>query len=144
VEGVPAMIEMTLATAQRAAQAALARAEHLGVAMTVAVVDEAGRTVLILRADGASFLSAETTRAKAITAANFRRSTREIAESAPANAMFWNSASAVTNGQLLASPGGVPIRKEGRVIGAIGCGGGQALQDDECATAGADAVAAPT
>ena len=37
--------------------------------------------------------------------------------------------------------GGVPIVVGGRVIGAIGCGGGTGEQDHECAQAGADAVA---
>jgi uncharacterized protein GlcG (DUF336 family) len=136
------MIEMTLEIAQRAAAAALARAEVIGAAMSVVVVDEAGRTVLMLRGDGASFLGPETARAKAVTAANFRRATREIGERAEANALFWQSAAAVTGGEILISMGGAPIRREGRVIGAIGCGGGQGVQDDDCAVAGAAAAVA--
>jgi uncharacterized protein GlcG (DUF336 family) len=134
------MIEMTLDIAQRAAAAALARAREIGANMSVAVVDEAGRTVLVLRGDGASFMGPETARAKAVTAANFRRSTRALGESAMANVLFWQSAAAVTGGELLPSMGGAPIRKDGRVIGAIGCGGGQGVQDDDCAERGAAAV----
>jgi glc operon protein GlcG len=134
------MIEMTLDIAQRAAAAALARAREIGANMSVAVVDEAGRTVLVLRDDGAPFLGPETARAKAVTAANFRRSTRALGESAAANVLFWQSAAAVTGGELLPSMGGAPIRKDGRVIGAIGCGGGQGVQDDDCAERGAAAV----
>jgi uncharacterized protein GlcG (DUF336 family) len=134
------MIEMTLEIAQRAAAAALARAKEIGAAMSVVVVDEAGRTVLMLRSDGASFLGPETARAKAVTAANFRRSTREIGERAEANALFWQSAAAVTDGEILISMGGAPIHREGRVIGAIGCGGGQGVQDDDCAATGAAAA----
>jgi len=134
------MIEMTLEIAQRAAVAALARAREIGASMSVVVVDEAGRTVLMLRGDGASFLSPDTARAKAVTAANFRRSTRELGERAEANPLFWRSASAVTGGDILISMGGAPIRRDGRVIGAIGCGGGQGAQDDECADAGAMAA----
>jgi glc operon protein GlcG len=136
------MIEMTLDIAQRAAAAALARAREIGANMSVAVVDEAGRTVLVLRGDGASFMGPETARAKAVTAANFRRSTRALGESAMANVLFWQSAAAVTGGELLPSMGGAPIRKDGRVIGAIGCGGGQGVQDDDCAERGAAAVSA--
>jgi glc operon protein GlcG len=134
------MIEMTLDIAQRAAAAALARAREIGANMSVAVVDEAGRTVLVLRGDGASFLGPETARVKAVTAANFRRSTKALGESAAANVLFWQSAAAVTGGELLPSMGGAPIRKDGRVIGAIGCGGGQGVQDDDCAERGAAAV----
>jgi len=134
------MIEMTLDIAQRAATAALARAREIGANMSVAVVDEAGRTVLVLRGDGASFMGPETARVKAVTAANFRRSTKALGESAAANVLFWQSAAAVTGGELLPSMGGAPIRKDGRVIGAIGCGGGQGVQDDDCAERGAAAV----
>jgi glc operon protein GlcG len=134
------MIEMTLDIAQRAAAAALARAREIGANMSVAVVDEAGRTVLVLRGDGASFLGPETARVTAVTAANFRRSTKALGESAAANVLFWQSAAAVTGGELLPSMGGAPIRKDGRVIGAIGCGGGQGVQDDDCAERGAAAV----
>jgi len=134
------MIEMTLDIAQRAAAAALERASQIGASMTVAVVDESGRTVLILRGDGASFMSTETARVKAVTAANFRRSTKALGESATANLLFWQSAAAVTGGELLPSMGGAPIRREGRVIGAIGCGGGQGVQDDDCAEHGAAAA----
>ena len=135
------MIEMTLELAERAAAAALARAKEIGAAMSVVVVDESGRTVLMLRGDGASFLSLDTARAKAVTAANFRRSTRELGESAGANALFWQSAAAVSGGDILISMGGAPIRREGRVIGAVGCGGGQGVQDDDCAVTGAQAAA---
>lgn len=56
------MIELTLDMAERAAKAALAKAKQLGTAMTVSVVDEAGRTVLVMRGDCAGFFSPETSR----------------------------------------------------------------------------------
>ncbi|MND08604.1 hypothetical protein D3C83_313440 [compost metagenome] len=43
-------------------------------------------------------------------------------------------------GEILPTIGAVPITKAGRVIGAIGCGGGTGEQDHECAEAGAAAV----
>ena len=72
------MIELTLDMAERAAKAALAKAKALGTVMTASVVDEAGRTVLVMRGDGAGFFSTETSRAKAVAAANFRRPTKEL------------------------------------------------------------------
>jgi uncharacterized protein GlcG (DUF336 family) len=54
------MIELTLDMAERAAKAALAKAKQLGTVMTVSIVDESGRTVLIMRGDGAGFFSTET------------------------------------------------------------------------------------
>jgi uncharacterized protein GlcG (DUF336 family) len=134
------MIELTLEMAERAAKAALARAKALGTVMTASVVDEAGRTVLVMRGDGAGFFSTDTSRAKAVAAANFRRPTKELGELALKGSAFWASVPAVLRGEVLPSIGGVPISRNGRLIGAIGCGGGTGEQDHECAVAGAEAV----
>ena len=134
------MIELTLDMAERAAKAALAKAKTLGTVMTASVVDEAGRTVLVMRGDGAGFFSPDTSRAKATAAANFRRPTKELGELAQAGSAFWAAMPVVLRGEVLPSIGGVPITKGGRVIGAIGCGGGTGEQDHECALAGAAAV----
>jgi len=99
------------------------------------------RTVLVMRGDGAGFFSPETSHAKAMAAANFRKPTKELGEMAMKGSAFWSAAPAVLQGEVLPSIGGVPILKGGRVIGAIGCGGGTGEQDHECAVAGAEAVA---
>jgi len=135
-------MDLTLEMAERAAKAALAKAKALGTVMTASVVDEAGRTVLVMRGDGAGFFSPETSHAKAMAAANFRKSTKDLGELVMKGSAFWSAVPAVLQGEVLPSIGGVPILKGGRVIGAIGCGGGTGDQDHECAVAGADAVAA--
>jgi uncharacterized protein GlcG (DUF336 family) len=134
------MIDLTLEMAERAAKAALAKAKTLGTVMTASVVDEAGRTVLIMRGDGAGFFSTDTSKAKAMAAANFRRPTKELGEMALKGSAFWAAVPSVLRGEILPSIGGVPIEKGGRVIGAIGCGGGTGEQDHECAVAGAEAI----
>lgn len=134
------MIDMNLEIAERAARAALANAAALGISMTVSVVDEAGRLVLTLRGDRTGFLSTDTSRAKAVAAAAFKRSTRELVELQKTNPVFWAALPAVARGEALPSTGAVPIALDGRVIGAIGCGGGTPEQDHECASAGAAAA----
>jgi len=134
------VIELTLDMAERAAKAALAKAKTLGTVMTASVVDEAGRTVLVMRGDGAGFFSTDTSHAKAVAAANFRRPTKELGEMALKGSAFWAAVPAVLQGEILPSIGGVPISKNGRLIGAIGCGGGTGDQDHECAVAGAEAA----
>ena len=134
------MVEMTLERADRAARAALAKAAALNVGMTVTVVDEAGRVVVVMKGDRAGFLTTDTSRAKAVAAAAFRRSTRELAEAQKTNPIFWSAVPAITRGEALPSTGAVPIAAEGRVIGAIGCGGGTPDEDHECAVAGAAAA----
>ena len=135
------MLEMTLEIADRAARSALDKAAALKVAMTVTVVDEAGRLVLCARGDGTGFFTPETSRAKAMAAAAFRMSTADLAERVQKGGPFWTHVGSAIPGQLLPSHGAVPIVVGGRVIGAIGCGGGTGEQDQECAAAGAAALA---
>jgi uncharacterized protein GlcG (DUF336 family) len=135
------MIEMTLDIAERAARGALAQAAAMKIGMTASVVDEAGRLVVTLRGDRTGCLSTDTSRAKAVAAAAFKRSTRELVEMQKTNPVFWAALPAVSRGDALPSTGAVPIVVGTRVIGAIGCGGGTPDQDHECAAAGAAAVA---
>jgi glc operon protein GlcG len=134
------MSELTLAMAERAVGAAQARARELGTPITVTVVDDDGRLILCARGDGTGFLTPETSRGKAVASAAFRRSTKELVELAKEHPAFWNAIPGLAPGQILPSTGAVPISKGGRLIGAIGCGGGTGEQDHQCATAGAAAV----
>lgn len=132
------MIDMTLEIAETAARVAQARARELGTPITVTVVvDEAGRLVLCARGNGTGFLTPDTSRGKAVAAAAFRRTTKEMAEVARDDSLFWNALSGLVPGEILPSTGGVPISVGGHVIGAIGCGGGTGEQDHQCALAGA-------
>ena len=134
------MTELTLEIAEKAVKAAQAKARELGTPMTVTVVDAAGRLILSARGDGAGFFTPETSRAKAVAAAAFRRPTKDMVnlrESAPA---FWGNVTAVLGGQALPSIGAVPVISGGKLIGAVGCGGGTGEQDNLCAEAGAAAI----
>ena len=133
------MIDMTLEMAEKVWRAAQARAKALGTPMTITIVDEAGRLVLSARGDGTGFFTPETSRAKAVAAAAFRRPTAELAELA-AKGGFWSVLPTILQGQALPTAGGAPISKGGRVIGAVGCGGGTGEQDHDCAMVGAAAV----
>ncbi len=62
------MIQMTLQLAETAVRAAQQKANALATAMTVTVVDEAGRLVLCARGDGTGFFTPETSKAKAMAA----------------------------------------------------------------------------
>jgi uncharacterized protein GlcG (DUF336 family) len=121
--------------AQRAIAAAAAEARKQGWAVSIAVVDPAGELVAFLRMDGAAFSSVDVSRAKARTAARFRRPTKALD-------------SALTNGRLALlgveglTPleGGVPIVINGETVGAVGVSGVTSAQDAQVARAGADAV----
>ena len=133
------MIDLTLETAEIAMRAAQAKARALKAPMTITVVDESGRLVLSARGDGTGFFSTETSRAKAMAAASFKKRTADLADMV-AKGGFWSIAPTVLQGQILPTLGGTPIMRGGRCIGAIGCGGGTGEQDQECADAGAAAV----
>ena len=96
--------------------------------------------MLSARGDGTGFFSPETSRAKAMAAAAFKRRTGELADLV-AKGGFWSTVPTILQGQILPTLGGSPIVKGGRVIGAIGCGGGTGEQDQECSDAGAAALA---
>ena len=121
--------------AQRALAAAVAEARQQGWAVSIAVVDAAGELVAFLRMDGAPYSSVDIARAKARTAARFRRPTRGLD-------------SALTAGRLAilglegATPveGGVPIVVGGEVVGAVGVSGVTSAQDAQVAQAGARVV----
>src|SRR5207237_5460857 len=114
------MIEMTLGIAETALRAALDKAKTLGTPMTVTVVDEAGRLVLCARGDGTGFFTPETSRAKAVAAASFKKRTAELADLV-AKGGFWSIVPTILQGQILPTLGGSPIMRGGRCIGAIGC-----------------------
>ena len=134
------MIEMTLELAEKIACSAHRKATELGRAVSVSVVDESGRLVYYSRANGAGFFTFDTSRAKAMAAASFRRSTKEINDNKDQNPLLWYSVPSVIPGQALPSPGGLPLWKEGRVIGAIGIGGGTPDEDHAIAEAGQAAI----
>jgi uncharacterized protein GlcG (DUF336 family) len=135
------MIEMTLELAQRVARGAQERAKQLGVPMTISVVDAAGRLVYCARGDGTGFMTPDTARAKAVAAAAFRRATMDMVELRKSNP-FWDALPSISRGEVLTTGGAVPILSAGRVVGAIGCGGGTPQQDHECAQAGASLTGA--
>jgi len=134
------MIEMTLELAEKIGKAALAKAAEMNRPMSVSVVDESGRLVYYSRTDGAGFFTFDTSRAKAMAAASFKRSTKDITENKETNPLLWYSLPSVVPAQALPSPGGLPLEKDGRVIGAIGLGGGTPDEDHKCALAGAAVI----
>lgn len=124
--------------AETAAQAAQAEAARDGLTVSVAVVDESGNLVYFVRGDDASFITFETARGKAVTAAGFRRPTHEFQESFATNTASWISLAEKL--QLLAGPGGHPLTNDGYIIGGIGCGAHPGDFDERCSGAGAAAI----
>jgi glc operon protein GlcG len=131
---------ITYAGAQAALDAALERAEAIGVAVNIAVADPSGALVAFSRMDGAPLLSSGIAQDKAWTVSAFNGvATHEffsLIEHEPAL-----REGIVHRDRLVVFGGGVPIRVDGVVVGAVGVSGGTAEQDQEVAEAGAAVLA---
>lgn len=133
---------LTSDAAATAVQAAVECGRGLGVAINVAVVDAGGNLLAFRRDDGAFLPSGRIARDKAWTAAGFGAPTGALYDAlAPEPAVL-----AGITGQpgVAAFPGGLPLRDQGDIVGAIGVSGASAQQDEACARAGAQAIGLTT
>ena len=124
---------VTLDAARALVDAALARAQAIGVPMSVVVVDESGVLKAFARMDGNSQASVQLVQSKAFTANAFRAPTHVLAANNAADPTRVASIAAEPNMTLLA--GGYPIAAGGVVVGGLGVGGGSPQQDMEVAEA---------
>lgn len=122
-------VKLTHSGALLALQAAIAKAESLGVPQNITIVDDGGNLLAFVRMDGAKLLSGETSRTKAVSAASHRQPTSRLD---PALELKLAMA---TGGGLTNLEGGLPIIFDGTCVGAIGVGSGTGQQDIEVARA---------
>jgi uncharacterized protein GlcG (DUF336 family) len=129
-------MRLTLQSAQRMTDAAIAKADSLGIQISVAVVDPGGHVIHKARMDGAWFLTADICEGKAYTSVALQRTTEEFAAKvAGPRPQFYAGLAALTEGKVTAAGGGVPVKQNDEVVGAIGISGGTPEQDVECANA---------
>lgn len=127
---------LDLAGARRVTGAIESEAKKLGVNPAIAVVDDGGHLVALVRMDGAFIAAARVSTGKARTAAEFRKPTREFETIVNQGRFTMTALEDFTPLQ-----GGVPIIYQGRTIGAVGVSGAaSAQQDDELALLGARAL----
>ncbi|HLT99205.1 MAG TPA: heme-binding protein [Burkholderiaceae bacterium] len=117
--------------------AARRHAEENKWAVTIAVADDGGHLLGLLRLDGAAPLSAHIAPAKARTAALGRRESKGFEDTI--NQGRYAFLSAPLEGML---EGGVPIVHDGHVIGAVGVSGVKSDEDAQIARAGIAALQA--
>jgi uncharacterized protein GlcG (DUF336 family) len=127
-------VMMTMEKAQRIIQAGIAKAKEVGQPMNIAVVDTGANLTAFVRMDGAWLGSIDIAINKAFTAKAFDISTRELGRnSQPGDQFFGIHVSNHTRVMIFA--GGVPIKTNGQVVGAVGVSGGSGEQDQAVAEA---------
>ena len=105
-------------------------------AVTIAIVDDGGHLLWLQRLDGAAPISAHIAPAKAHTAATGRRETK-VYEDIINNGRYAFITAPTIEGML---EGGVPILRDGQVIGAVGVSGVKSSEDVQVAKAGIAAL----
>jgi uncharacterized protein GlcG (DUF336 family) len=129
---------IALEDARRIIAAAEKKAEEIGQPMNIAVADAGGNLVAHVRMDGAWVGSIDISIKKAWTSRAFDIATKDLAEHSQSGGQFFGI-HASNDGRVMIFAGGVPIRKRGKVVGAIGVSGGSGEQDHAVAEAGAAA-----
>ncbi|MGH6655869.1 MAG: GlcG/HbpS family heme-binding protein [Actinocrinis sp.] len=133
------MSGLTLADARSVIAAAEQRAVQVGQPVNIAVVDGGGNLVAHVRQDGAWIGSIEISISKAWTSRAFDISTQDLgANSQPTQQFF--GIHTTNAGKVAIFAGGVPLTRDGVVVGAVGVSGGSGAQDQTIAEAGAAAI----
>ena len=133
---IPNGTPINLETAKKLIAAVEAEAFRHRWKLNIAVVDPNGDLIHFSRMDGAQLASIDISQGKARTAARFRRETRVFFNAIESGRSYV----ATLDPTLIASPGGLPLIKEGKLVGAIGCSGGTGDQDDAACRAAVDLI----
>ena len=129
---------VTLEDARKVIAAAESKAAALGQPMNIAVADAGGNLVAHVRMDGAWIGSIDISIKKAFTSRAFDIATKDLAQHSQSGGQFFGI-HASNDGRIMIFAGGVPLKRNGRVVGAIGVSGGSGEQDHAVAEAGASA-----
>ena len=129
---------VTLEDARRIIAAAEKKAAEIGQPMNIAVADAGGNLVAHVRMDNAWIGSIDISIKKAWTSRAFDITTKDLAGNSQSGDQFFGI-HASNDGRVMIFAGGIPLKKDGRVVGAIGVSGGSGEQDHAVAEAGAAA-----
>jgi uncharacterized protein GlcG (DUF336 family) len=129
--------DMSLDVAKTIAEGTVAACAAKGYAVSAVVVDRDGETVVEMRGDEAAPHTMENARRKAYTAMTFKQPTAEYAKKLQdPNSVAHQQ---VTLPNVIAIPGGQPIKIDDQVVGGVGASGSPGV-DDECVNAGLEKV----
>jgi len=129
---------VTLADARRVIAAAEEKAKQIKQPMNIAVADAGGNLVAHVRMDDAWLGSIDISINKAFTARAFDIQTKDLAQFSQSGGQFFGI-HASNHGKVMIFAGGIPLKRDGKVVGAVGVSGGTGEQDQAVDEAGAAA-----
>ena len=103
--------------------------------LTVAVLDSGGYLIALAREDGTSNLRPEIAQGKARGAVSMGLGSRALFERAKVEPFFIQAMNSLAQGSLVPVAGGVLMRKDGEIVGAVGITGDTSENDEACAIA---------
>lgn len=119
---------LTLAAAKTLMKAAMTKARKLRVAISVAVVDSGGQLVAFERMDAADLVTIGLAQDKAWTALMNRMPTGDLAPLVQPGAEFYGYES-IGRGRTIVFAGGMPLVRDGVLVGGVGVSGGSVDED---------------
>ena len=129
---------VNLEAARRIIAAGEQKAAEIGQPMNIAVVDAGGNLDAHVRMDGAWIGSVDISIKKAWTARAFDLATKDLADNSQSGDQFFGI-HASNDGRVMIFAGGIPLKRDGEVVGAVGVSGGMGKQDQSVAEAAAEA-----
>ena len=129
---------MTMEKAQRIIEAGIAKAKEIRQPMNIAVVDVGANLTAFMRMDGAWLGSIDIAINKAFTARAFDISTLELGQNSQPGGQFFGI-HVSNHDRVMIFAGGIPVKMNGEVVGAVGVSGGSGKQDQAVAEAAAAA-----
>jgi len=119
---------LTLDDAKLMLSASEAKAAEFGIAYNIAVVDAGGHLIAFVRQDDALIGSIDLAIKKAVTSRLFDKKTDYLAELAQPGAPLFGIDQS-NDGNVVIFGGGLPVVRDGQLIGAVGASAGSVEQD---------------
>ena len=126
---------LDLNDARRILAAASEKATQIGQPMCIAVACAGGHLLAFERMPNAWIGSIDIAQKKAFTSRAFDITTQDLGKNSQSGDQFFGI-HASNDGRIMIFAGGIPIKKDGKVIGSIGVSGGMGEQDQAVAEAG--------
>ncbi|GAA2614709.1 GlcG/HbpS family heme-binding protein [Paractinoplanes durhamensis] len=124
-------MKLTLAEADEIVAASQKAGSVLGKALSIAVVDAGGFLLVVKRSDGARPLTPNIAIAKAYSAAVMERPTKMLKPWAESNPGFFAQLSTMGAQPIVATEGGVTVKRDGEILGGLGISGGTGDEDQQ-------------